>query len=123
MKILKLTRGDKLAIDLGNNNTVLLGQSEAPSSYPSFVAFNSTNKAVKAVGEEAYNMMGKINKNYKVVKPLRGGVIDDFDSASKLLKALIKIALPHRNVLSRFGYVVSGVPFSTTEVEKRALRD
>lgn len=115
--------GTNIAIDLGNSNTILTNNVNKPFSYPSFIVFNKNNNAVKAVGKEAYDMAGKTSQELKVVKPLKGGVIKDFDSASKMLRALVNTTHPGRNLFSRFNTVISGVPYSTTEVEKRALRD
>ncbi len=117
------TRGFSVAVDLGNNNTILTNKSNLPQSEPSFVVVNQNNRTIRAVGREAYEMQGKAPKTYKVVKPLKGGVIADFDSASKMVHALIKSVYPKKTLFSGFDYVISGVPFSTTEVERRALRD
>lgn len=117
------TRGHNLAIDLGNNNTILTDKVNNPLSQPSFVVFDSNNSSVRAVGKEAYEMLGKAPRTLKVIKPLKGGVIADFNSASKMLHALIRNVYPKRTFFSGFDYVISGVPYSTTEVERRALRD
>jgi rod shape-determining protein MreB and related proteins len=111
-----------IAIDLGNSNTLLTNNGNMPFSFPSFIAFNSNN-SIRAVGKEALDMCGKTNDSLKVVKPMKGGVIKDYESARKMLKALVNATFPGGNIFNRFDYVVSGVPYSTTEVEKRALRD
>lgn len=123
MKNFGFTRGHSVAIDLGNNNTILTDKVNKPLSQPSFVVFNHNNSSVRAVGKEAYQMLGKAPRALKVIKPLKGGVIADFNSASKMLHALIRNVYPKRIFFSGFDYVISGVPYSTTEVERRALRD
>jgi rod shape-determining protein MreB len=118
----RITRGRNLAIDLGNCNTIITEKATEYHSQPSVVALNHGSKSVNAVGLKAYEMIGKVSQNLDVVKPIKGGVIADYDSATKMLKALMQSAFPKK---SFFGYknVVTGVPFSTTEVERRALRD
>lgn len=123
MEKFSFTKGHSVAIDLGNNNTILTNKANVSLSQPSFVVFNQNNSSIRAVGKDAYEMLGKAPKSLKVIKPLKGGVIADFNSASKMLNALIRNAYPKRNFFSGFDYVISGVPFSTTEVERRALRD
>lgn len=118
-----ITGKANIAIDLGNSNTILTNKANKPFSHPSFVVLNDANKSVRAVGKEAYEMMGKTNESMKVIKPLRGGVINDFDSASKMLRTLINLYHPRQALFGRFDHLISGVPFSTTEVERRALRD
>lgn len=118
-----ITNGESLAIDLGNNNTILVSKSNSFLLHPSFVALNTNNNTVKAVGVEAYEMVGKTNPSIKVVKPLKGGVIDDFESTGMMLKELIHRGFHKRNIFNRFENIIASVPFSTTNVEKRALRD
>ncbi len=111
-----------MAIDLGNNNTVLTDQHYRSVSQPSFIALHKANRSVKAVGSEAYEMLGKANEHLKVVKPLKGGVIVDFDAANSLLKSLVHQWYPS-SFFRGFDHVIAGIPFDTTEVERRALRD
>jgi rod shape-determining protein MreB and related proteins len=122
VSILNFTKRSSLAIDLGNNNTILTNKNNTPESYPSFIAFNSNN-SIRAVGKEAYDMSGKTNGSLKVVKPMKNGVIKDYESARKMLQALVKATYDQGYFLQRFNTVISGVPYSTTEVERRALRD
>jgi rod shape-determining protein MreB and related proteins len=119
----RFTSSANIAIDLGNSNTIVTNNTYTPLSHPSFIAFNTKNNAVKAVGKEAYDMAGKTNQSLKVIKPLKGGVIKDFESTQKMLEALVDLAHSRRLLFNRFSNIVSGVPYSTTEVERRALRD
>ncbi|MBL7872246.1 MAG: rod shape-determining protein [Cyclobacteriaceae bacterium] len=112
-----------LAIDLGNNNTLLTDQSALLFSQPSYMVVNEHNNKVEAVGDLAYSMWEKMHSNLKPIKPLKGGVISDGESAKKMLKEMIgKIQKPSL-FPSGFNYLISGVPYDTTPVEKRALRD
>lgn len=118
-----LTSSKNLAIDLGNNNTLMTDQSAILLSQPSLMVVNEENNKVEAVGDRAYEMLEKTHAHLKPIKPLKGGVISDGESAKKMLRELVsKIHRP-----SLFGhsyhYLLSGVPYDTTPVEKRALRD
>lgn len=115
-------RSNNFAIDLGNNNTLLTNQQGVLLSQPSFIAFDSKTRSVKAVGDAAYNMFEKSHDELRPVKPLRGGVIADYESASTMIKEMVLGVYPKR-WLNSFGHIISGIPFSTTEVERRALRD
>jgi rod shape-determining protein MreB len=112
-----------LAIDLGNNNTLLSDQSTILLSQPSFMIVNELNNNVEAVGDEAYKMLEKTHSNLKPVKPLKGGVISDGESVKKMLKNLVSRIEKPSYFPSGYNYILSGVPYDTTPVEKRALRD
>jgi len=119
----RFTASQNLAIDLGNNNTLLTDQASVLFSQPSFMVVNKLNNKVEAVGDQAYSMLEKMHTNLKSIKPLRGGVISDGESAKKMLKEMVgKIRKPSL-FPSGFNYLISGVPYDTTPVEKRALRD
>lgn len=110
------------AIDLGNNNTLLTDQNQILLSQPSFIVFDVLKHSVKAVGQEAYHIFEKNHEQLKPVKPLRWGVIADYDSASVMINELVS-RVYRKNWFNRFDRIISGVPFCTTEVERRALRD
>lgn len=118
-----LRKSASIALDLGNNNTLLTDSANNCLSQPSFIALNKKNRSIRAVGKDAYEMLGRTNEGLQVVKPLKGGVIADFDAATKMLRTLIKKAHPQQSLFGRFDQMVCGIPYSTTEVEKRALRD
>ena len=113
---------NSFAIDLGNNNTLLTDQQGVLFSQPSFIAFDASTRSVKAVGDAAYHMFEKNHDELRPVKPLRGGVIADYESAATMIKEMVSGVYPKR-WLNSFGHIISGIPFSTTEVERRALRD
>lgn len=123
MQFIKSLERRSVAIDMGNNNTLVSDNLRLLLDQPSFITINHDQKRIKAVGKEAYQMVGKTNEHCKTVKPLRSGVIADYDSANQMLKAFVKKAFSDR--LLRFGFknVITGVPYATTEVEKRAFRD
>jgi rod shape-determining protein MreB len=118
-----LSSKKSLAIDLGNNNTLLTDQSTLLLSQPSFMVVNELNNKVEAVGDQAYDMLEKTHSNLKPIKPLKGGVISDGESAKRMLKELVLKVRQPSFFPSGFNYLLSGVPYDTTPVEKRALRD
>lgn len=109
------------AIDLGNNNTLLTDDKQILYSQPSYIVFDQEKNSVKAVGEEAYNIFEKNHELLKSVKPLHWGVISDYESASVMINKMVRHVYK-QNFLSSFNHIISGVPYATTEVERRALR-
>lgn len=122
MMNLNFFRNRSLAIDLGNNNTLVRDKNNLLVSQPSYIVFNVEGNTVKAVGEKAYSMFEKNHDELKPVKPLKGGVIADYDSASRMIHELVR-QVNGKSFLSGYEYIISGIPFCTTEVERRALRD
>ncbi len=112
-----------LAIDLGNNNTLIANKDSILSSQPSWIAFNTANRSIKAVGDEAFKFDGKNNNTVKTIKPLRGGVIADHDSARLMMQEIVKHAFPKKKNWIGFENVISGVPLHTTSVERHAFMD
>jgi rod shape-determining protein MreB and related proteins len=118
-----LSSTKNLAIDLGNNNTLITDQSSLLLSQPSYMVVNELNNKIEAVGDQAYDMLEKTHSNLKPIKPLKGGVISDGESTKRMLKELVRKIQKPAFFPSGFNYLLSGVPFDTTPVEKRALRD
>ncbi|WP_224995082.1 rod shape-determining protein [Cesiribacter sp. SM1] len=118
-----LGHGTRVALDLGNNNTVLTDAKNLPFSAPSFVALNKSSKSAQAVGQDAYEMQGKIGAGVKIVKPLKGGIIADYEAASMMLGMLMRNAYPKRGLFDKFDQLICGIPYASTDVERRALRD
>jgi rod shape-determining protein MreB len=115
-------RGKSLAVDLGNTNTMVGDEDNVLLCQPSCIVFNASNNSVKAVGAKAYEMFEKTHDDLKPVKPMRGGVIADYYSASRLIQELVhKVCTV--SWFSGFDNIITGVPYHTTEVERRALRD
>jgi rod shape-determining protein MreB len=88
---------------------------------PSIVAFNTVNAKIEAVGSEAKAMVGRTPGCIRAVKPMRDGVIADFDAAEKMLDYFIKKAHGRRRFVRP--RVVIGVPSQITQVERRAVKD
>ncbi|MGC1239972.1 MAG: rod shape-determining protein [Chryseosolibacter sp.] len=114
-------RKKSFAIDLGNTNTLVRDAERLLVDQPSYIVLDSNRAEVKAVGTQAYSMFEKSHNEYRPIKPLQGGVIADYDSATKMLHALMQQAYGEKSVLNGYGDIISGVPYSTTHVERRAL--
>lgn len=115
-------RTNDLAIDLGTVNTCAFSNSHGVLvSEPSIVAYNHNRSAVEAVGHEAQALIGRMSEGVIAVKPLRDGVIADFEAVDKMLAYVIKKA--HRRSLFRRRRMLIGVPCEITPVERRAVRD
>ncbi len=110
-------------MDLGTANTIIINNGEIVVNEPSIVALDrNTNKMVK-VGEEAKLMYEKTNDNYRVIRPLRDGVIADFYACEQMMRGLIKNAQKRNHLFTPSLRMVIGVPSGSTEVELRAVRD
>ena len=116
-------RGVDLAIDLGTANTCVFAHgSGVVVNEPSIVAFNTRNSQIEAVGHAAREMLGRTPAHIRAVRPLRDGVIADFDAAEQMLKYFVRMALPGLKSWMRPRMVI-GVPSEITQVERRAVRD
>jgi rod shape-determining protein MreB len=110
-----------LAIDLGTANTLIYMKGKGiVLNEPSIVAFDRNTKRIVAIGNEAREMLGRTHRDIRTIRPMKDGVIADFEIAEGMLREFIKkIAsnwLPSRRI-------VVCVPSGVTEVEKRAVRD
>ncbi len=110
-----------LGIDLGTANTLVNIKGKGITvREPSVVAIDENSKRVLAVGEEAKRMIGRTPGNIVAIRPLKDGVIADFDVTQKMLKYFIQRSIPQKSPFI-FTKVVVGVPSGVTEVEKRAV--
>jgi rod shape-determining protein MreB len=111
-----------LAIDLGTANTLIYMKGRGVVlNEPSVVAYvnEGGRKVVHAVGAEAKTMLGKTNRNMEVIRPLRDGVIADFEVAEEMIKQFIKKVLPRPTLISP--QIVICVPTGATPVERRTI--
>ncbi|PID59659.1 MAG: rod shape-determining protein [Ignavibacteriae bacterium] len=110
-----------IAIDLGTANTVIYLKGKGiVLNEPSIVAFDRNTKKIIALGNKAKEMQGREHKQIRVSRPMRDGVIADFEIAEGMIRAFIKKV--NRGAFSSRRVVVA-VPSGVTEVEKRAVRD
>ena len=117
-----LFSSNDLAIDLGTANTCMFGSGRGiVLDEPSIVAFNRSSDEVEAVGIAAREMVGRTPANIVAIRPMRDGVIADFEAAEKMLTYFIRKA--GRRGHWRRPRVVVGVPSGITQVERRAVKD
>ena len=114
----------ELAIDLGTANTVIYQNENIVLDEPSIVAIDNNNGRCLALGQRAKLMHEKVNPGIKTVRPLRDGVIADFNAAEMMIRGFIKqVNSKHRSIFTPNLKVVVGIPSGSTEVEIRAVRD
>ena len=114
----------ELAIDLGTANTVIFQNDKIVLDEPSIVAIDIVTGKPIALGQKAKTMQGKENPKIKTVRPLKDGVIADFDAAEMMIRGFIKqINSTRKSLFQPNIKMVVGIPSGSTEVEKRAVRD
>ncbi|MBY0448341.1 MAG: rod shape-determining protein, partial [Hyphomonadaceae bacterium] len=114
--------GADLAIDLGTANTLIYVKGRGiVLNEPSVVAYvvEGGRKVVHAVGAEAKSMLGKTHRMMEVIRPLRDGVIADFEVAEEMIKQFIKKVQPRPPLFSP--RIIICVPTGATAVERRAI--
>ena len=112
----------ELAIDLGTANTLIIQDGKVLVEEPSIVAINIPTKEVVAVGNKAMQMHEKTHPNLKTVRPLKDGVIADFQAAEAMIQGMINMIDDRKRFFSHLKIVIC-IPSGITEVEKRAVFD
>ena len=110
----------ELAIDLGTANTLIIQDDEIVVDEPSIVAINRKTGETIAVGTKAMNMHEKTHENIKTIRPLKDGVIADFQAAESMIEGFIKMTGTRRRFFTHMKMVIC-IPSGITEVEKRAV--
>ncbi len=113
----------EIAIDLGTANTIIIHNDKIVIDEPSIVAIEVRTGKPIAVGEEAQQMQGKENENIRTIRPLRKGVIADFNAAEMMIRGLVGKASSKNRWFNPSMRMVVGIPSGSTEVEIRAVRD
>ena len=114
----------ELAIDLGTANTVIYQNDQIVLDEPSIVAIDNNTGKCMALGQQAKLMHERTSPGVKTVRPLRDGVIADFNAAEMMIRGFIKQAGgKHHSLFTPNLKVVVGIPSGSTEVEIRAVRD
>src|ERR1044071_3531333 len=113
----------EIAIDLGTANTLIIHNDKVVVDEPSIVAMDRSSGKVLAVGKQAMMMHGKTHENIKTIRPLKDGVIADFDAAEHMIRGMIKMINPSKGLFQPSLKMVICIPSGITEVEKRAVRD
>jgi len=121
LKGLSLTT--EIGVDLGTANTLAYVKGRGiVVNEPSVVAIDRKTREVKAVGNEAKKMLGRTPQEIQVIRPLKDGVIADFEVTEKMLESFIRMVLKNHFLPLRPKLIIC-VPSGITEVEKRAVRD
>ena len=114
----------ELAIDLGTANTVIYQNGQIVLDEPSIVAMDNKTGKCLAIGNRAKLMHEKVNPGIRTVRPLRDGVIADFNAAEMMIRGFIKkVNSKHHSLFTPNLKMVVGIPSGSTEVEIRAVRD
>ena len=113
----------ELAIDLGTANTIIIYNDKIVVDEPSIVAMDRTTGKLIAIGRQARQMQGKTHEHIYTVRPLRDGVIADFDAAEQMIRSMIKLINKRSRLFKPALRIVICIPSGSTEVEIRAVRD
>ena len=114
----------EIAIYLGTANTLIIHNGKVVIDSPSIVARNRITGKIIAIGHEASLMQGKTHENIKTIRPLKDGVIADFQASEEMIKEFVKqIPSIKKKLFPPALRMVICIPSGITEVEKRAVRD
>ncbi|MAU63182.1 MAG: rod shape-determining protein [Flavobacteriaceae bacterium] len=115
---------ESIAIDLGTANTLIIHNDKVVVDSPSIVAIDKKTEKIIAVGTEASLMQGKTHENIKTIRPLKDGVIADFNASEQMISLLIKsIPALNKKFFTPALKMVICIPSGITEVEMRAVRE
>lgn len=112
-----------IAIDLGTANTLIIHKDKIVVDEPSIIALDKTTGKVLAIGREAMQMHEKTHENIKTIRPLKDGVIADFNAAEQMIRGMIRMTDEGKKIFRPSHRMIICIPSGITEVEKRAVRD
>ncbi|MFY0626465.1 MAG: rod shape-determining protein [Reichenbachiella sp.] len=113
-----------IAIDLGTANTLIISKDQVVVDEPSIIAIDKAKNKVIAIGREAMQMHEKTHESIKTIRPLKDGVIADFQAAESMIRGMIKmIDKDRKSIFPKSHRMIICIPSGITEVEKRAVRD
>lgn len=112
----------ELAIDLGTANTLIIQDGKIVVDEPSIIAINKKTGETMAIGSRAMQMHEKTHEDIKTIRPLKDGVIADFQAAEAMIEGLINMIESKRRFFTHLKIVIC-IPSGITEVEKRAVFD
>ncbi|MFA8433994.1 MAG: rod shape-determining protein [Marinifilaceae bacterium] len=113
----------EIAMDLGTANTIIIHNDKIVVDEPSIVALDRRSEKMVAIGEKARQMQGKTHDNLRTIRPLRDGVIADFNAAEQMIRGMIKMINKKPRLFPPSLRMVICIPSGSTEVEMRAVRD
>ena len=114
---------EAIAIDLGTANTLIIHNDKVVVDEPSIVARNIRTGEVVAIGKRAQQMHGKTHKEIETLRPLKDGVIADFQASEQMIRGFIKMLNIKSSIFAPSLKMVVCIPSGVTEVEKRAVID
>ncbi len=118
-----ISRNADIGIDLGTSNILICDKNQGiVLDEPSIIAADAKTGRIVATGKHARTMLGRNPEDLLVIKPMKDGVISDFESSQQLISLFLKKVFSKKNILVK-PRVVIGAPSGITEVEKRALHD
>ncbi|MCF8362425.1 MAG: rod shape-determining protein [Prolixibacteraceae bacterium] len=113
----------EVAVDLGTANTIIIHNDKIVVDEPSMVTIDLKTDKMIAIGEKSRQMQGKTHANLKTIRPLRDGVIADFNAAEQMIRGMIKLINRSNRLFPPALKMVVCIPSGSTEVELRAVRD
>jgi rod shape-determining protein MreB len=113
----------EVAVDLGTANTIIIYNDKIVVDEPSIITIDLKTDKMIAIGEKARQMQGKTHSNLKTIRPLRDGVIADFNAAEQMIRGMIKMINTGNRLFPPSLKMVVCIPSGSTEVELRAVRD
>jgi len=113
----------EIAIDLGTANTLIIYNDKVVVDEPSIVAMDRATGKYIAIGRVAQQMHGKTHEDIKTIRPLKDGVIADFQAAEAMIRGMIKMIKTKNSWMTPSMRMVICIPSGITEVEKRAVKD
>ncbi len=114
----------ELAIDLGTANTIVYQNDQLVLDEPSIVAVDNATGKCLAIGQQAKLMHDRTNPGVRTIRPLKDGVIADFNAAEMMIRGFIEqVSSKRRSIFTPNLKIVVGIPSGSTEVEIRAVRD
>ena len=121
MKFFSLTQ--EIALDLGTANTIITCNGKIVVDEPSIIALDTRTDKMIAIGKEAQKMHERTHDKMRTIRPLKDGVIADFNAAEMMIRGMMKM-IPNQNRIFKPSLkMVIGIPSGSTEVEIRAVRD
>ena len=114
---------EAIAIDLGTANTLIIHNDKVVVDQPSIVAKDVRTGELVAIGKKAQQMHGKAHKGIETLRPLKDGVIADFQASEQMIRGFIDMIQKKRSIFSPSLKMVVCIPSGVTEVEKRAVID
>jgi rod shape-determining protein MreB len=123
-KVKKMLSNFEIGIDLGTANILVYSKNKGIAlNEPSVVAIDTVTNNIVAVGTEAKEMIGKTPEKMIVIRPLKGGVIADFNITTEMLKHMMRKASKKGGFALRKPNVIVSIPSGSTSVERRAIQD